>query len=100
MVPRTFSDGPYLPVVAPSTGRVARLLPAAVASPHAVHLLLGTNAVGNEGARTIADALVPGHGLKTLYLGSAATVSTCTGGELLSRPVTRHRLGEGTRSAR
>ncbi|MEU7833896.1 gala protein [Nonomuraea sp. NPDC049129] len=47
----------------------ARLLPAAVASPHAVHLLLGTNAIGNDGARTIADALVPGHGLETLYLG-------------------------------
>ncbi|GGT16184.1 gala protein [Nonomuraea spiralis] len=47
----------------------ARLLPAAVASPHAVHLLLGTNAIGNDGARIIADALVPGHGLETLYLG-------------------------------
>ncbi|NRQ30862.1 gala protein [Nonomuraea sp. NN258] len=47
----------------------ARLLPAAVASPHAVHLLLGTNAIGNDGARTIADALVPGHRVRTLYLG-------------------------------
>ncbi len=28
---------------------VARLLPVATASPHAVHLLLGTNAIGDEG---------------------------------------------------
>jgi hypothetical protein len=48
---------------------VARLLPAAVASRHAVHVLLGTNAIGDEGARTVADALEPGHGLETLYLG-------------------------------
>ncbi|GAA4572516.1 gala protein [Planotetraspora kaengkrachanensis] len=47
----------------------ARLLPVATASPHAVHLLLGTNAIGSEGARMIAGALVPGHGLRTLYLG-------------------------------
>ncbi|GII57127.1 hypothetical protein Pth03_55160 [Planotetraspora thailandica] len=47
----------------------ARLLPVATASPHAVHLLLGTNAVGSEGARMIAGALGPGHGLRTLYLG-------------------------------
>ncbi|MYV47330.1 gala protein [Streptomyces sp. SID2888] len=46
-----------------------RLLPVAAASPHAVHLLLGTNAIGDRGARTVADALVPGHGLRTLYLG-------------------------------
>ncbi|GAA2459588.1 hypothetical protein GCM10010191_94860 [Actinomadura vinacea] len=48
---------------------VARLLPAAVASPHAVHVLLGTNAMGDEGARAVAEALRPGHGLETLYLG-------------------------------
>ncbi|WP_242907076.1 gala protein [Actinomadura terrae] len=48
---------------------VARLVPAAVASPHAAHLLLGTNAMGDAGARAIADALAPGHGLSTLYLG-------------------------------
>ncbi|MBD2900276.1 hypothetical protein amrb99_92790 [Actinomadura sp. RB99] len=48
---------------------VARLVPAAVASPHAVHLLLGTNAMGGEGARAIAAALEPGHGVRTLYLG-------------------------------
>ncbi|CAL9599582.1 gala protein [Streptomyces sp. enrichment culture] len=47
----------------------ARLLPVAAASPHAAHLLLGTNGIGDEGARTVADALRPGHGLHTLYLG-------------------------------
>ncbi|MGW2746240.1 gala protein [Streptomyces sp. NPDC001450] len=47
----------------------ARLMPVAAASPHAGHVLLGTNAIGNEGARTVADALVDGHGLHTLYLG-------------------------------
>jgi hypothetical protein len=47
----------------------ARLLPAAAASRHAVHLLLGTNAIGNDGAAAIADALTHGHGLQTLYLG-------------------------------
>ncbi|MEU3520976.1 gala protein [Streptomyces sp. NPDC006654] len=48
---------------------VARLMPVAAASPHAAHVLLGTNAIGNEGARTVADALTDGHGLRTLYLG-------------------------------
>lgn len=47
----------------------ARLMPVAAASSHAAHVLLGTNAIGNEGARTVADALVDGHGLHTLYLG-------------------------------
>ncbi|WP_268986517.1 gala protein [Streptomyces sp. CC210A] len=48
----------------------ARLLPAAAASPHAVHVLLGTNAVGDDGARTLARTLTAGrHGLHTLYLG-------------------------------
>ncbi|XVQ08378.1 gala protein [Spirillospora sp. CA-255316] len=47
----------------------ARLLPAAARSPHAVHVLLGTNAMGDEGARSVAAALRPGHGLETLYLG-------------------------------
>ncbi|KIF02378.1 gala protein [Streptomyces sp. RSD-27] len=50
----------------------ARLLPAATASPHAVHLLLGTNSIADEGARTLAAALTaagPEHGLHTLYLG-------------------------------
>ncbi|MFG2122768.1 gala protein [Streptomyces sp. NPDC048710] len=47
----------------------ARLVPVAAASAHATHVLLGTNAIGNQGARTVADALVDGHGLHTLYLG-------------------------------
>ncbi|AQT76222.1 gala protein [Streptomyces sp. fd1-xmd] len=48
----------------------ARLLPAAAASPHATHLLLGTNAIADTGARTLAEALTAdGHGLHTLYLG-------------------------------
>ncbi|MEU0044556.1 gala protein [Streptomyces werraensis] len=59
----------------------ARLMPAAAASPHARHLLLGTNAIGDEGASTVARALAEGHGahethgpyeghgLHTLYLG-------------------------------
>lgn len=48
-----------------------RLLPAALASPHAEHLLLGTNSIGDEGAQALARALAerPGHGLHTLYLG-------------------------------
>ncbi|MER7734079.1 gala protein [Streptomyces erythrochromogenes] len=48
----------------------ARLLPAAASSAHATHLLLGTNAIGDAGARTLAEALAAdGHGLHTLYLG-------------------------------
>ncbi|MEU9138933.1 gala protein [Streptomyces sp. NPDC048404] len=50
-------------------GGAARLMPVAAASPHAAHILLGTNAIGDEGARTVADALTDGHGLHTLYLG-------------------------------
>lgn len=48
---------------------VKRLLPKAAASQHAVHLLLGTNAMGTEGAAVIAAALTPGHHVETLYLG-------------------------------
>ncbi|MGC0374325.1 gala protein [Streptomyces sp. SAI-229] len=47
----------------------ARLMPVAAASPHARHVLLGTNAIGDEGATTVARALTAGHGLHTLYLG-------------------------------
>ncbi len=47
----------------------ARLMPVAAASPHARHLLLGTNSVGDEGALTVARSLADGHGLHTLYLG-------------------------------
>ncbi|MFE9093506.1 gala protein [Streptomyces sp. NPDC007264] len=50
-------------------GGAARLMPVAAASPHAVHILLGTDSIGDEGARTVADALTEGHGLRTLYLG-------------------------------
>ncbi|MDE3724690.1 gala protein [Nocardiopsis sp. N85] len=46
-----------------------RVVPAAATSPHAAHLLLGTNAIGSEGARVLADALAGEHGLQTLYLG-------------------------------
>ncbi|HEX2316670.1 MAG TPA: gala protein, partial [Thermomonospora sp.] len=48
---------------------VARLLPVALGSPHARHLLLGTNGIGDAGAAALAGALTPGHGLETLYLG-------------------------------
>ena len=48
---------------------VLRLIPGVMASRHATHLLLGTNAMGDEGARAIAAALSPGHGVRTLYLG-------------------------------
>ncbi|GAA3192976.1 gala protein [Actinocorallia longicatena] len=44
---------------------LARLLPALFASSHAVHLLLGTNGLGDAAA----FALPEGHGLRTLYLG-------------------------------
>ncbi|MFC9912477.1 gala protein [Streptomyces sp. NPDC127197] len=53
----------------------ARLLPVATASPHAAHLLLGTNSLGDNGVRSVADALVAArdtgasHGIHTLYLG-------------------------------
>ncbi len=47
----------------------ARLMPVAASSPHARHLLLGTNAIGDEGASTVAGSLADGHGLDTLYLG-------------------------------
>jgi hypothetical protein len=47
----------------------ARIAPAAAASPHAVHLLLGTNNLGSTGAASVADALGPGHRMRTVYLG-------------------------------
>ncbi|RAY16722.1 gala protein [Actinomadura craniellae] len=47
----------------------ARVLPAAARSPHAVHLLLGTNALEDAGAGAVAAALAGGHGFETLYLG-------------------------------
>ncbi|MFG3343650.1 gala protein [Streptomyces sp. NPDC048018] len=56
-------------------GGAARLAPAALASPHAAHLLLGTNSLGDEGLRPLAEALTAarragtGHAVHTLYLG-------------------------------
>ncbi|MFD7131614.1 gala protein [Streptomyces sp. NPDC059894] len=47
----------------------ARLMPVAASSPHAAHVLLGTNSIGDDGASTVARALADGHGLRTLYLG-------------------------------
>ncbi|MFI9155030.1 gala protein [Streptomyces sp. NPDC053367] len=49
----------------------ARLLPVATGSPHAAHLLLGTNSLGDEGVRSVARALTADapHGIHTLYLG-------------------------------
>ncbi len=53
----------------------ARLMPVVAGSRHARHVLLGTNAIGDEGASTVARALASrngpheGHGLHTLYLG-------------------------------
>ncbi|MGW0783267.1 gala protein [Streptomyces sp. NPDC002913] len=49
----------------------ALLMPALARSPHAGHVLLGTNSLGDEGACSVADALrdVRGHGLRTVYLG-------------------------------
>ncbi|WP_406090821.1 gala protein [Streptomyces sp. NBC_01013] len=67
----------------------ARVMPALVRSPHAVHALLGTNSLGDEGARTVADALRGGHhSLRTVYLGcnrigaeGAAALSDALGGD-------------------
>ncbi|MEU2489530.1 gala protein [Streptomyces sp. NPDC012617] len=48
----------------------AGVMPALAGSPHAVHALLGTNSLGDEGARSVADTLREGgHGLRTVYLG-------------------------------
>ncbi|MFB6810223.1 gala protein [Streptomyces sp. NPDC056387] len=47
----------------------ARVAAVAAGSAHARHLLLGTNSIGDDGARTLADSLTAGHGLHTLYLG-------------------------------
>lgn len=46
-----------------------RVITAAARSPHASHLLLGTNSLGTAGIAALADALQPGHGMRTLYLG-------------------------------
>ena len=49
--------------------QAARIVAAAVGSPLVRHLLLGTNALGADGARAVAGALRPGHHVETLYLG-------------------------------
>jgi hypothetical protein len=46
-----------------------RVISAAAASPHATHLLLGTNSLGAVGVAALAGALTDGHGVRTLYLG-------------------------------
>jgi Ran GTPase-activating protein (RanGAP) involved in mRNA processing and transport len=46
-----------------------RVLPAAVGSPHAVHLLLGTNNLGATGVASLARTLTAEHRVRTLYLG-------------------------------
>ncbi|MFE4334178.1 gala protein [Streptomyces sp. NPDC056831] len=47
-----------------------RVMPAVARSPHAAHVLLGTNSLGDEGARAVADVLGrDDHGLRTVYLG-------------------------------
>ncbi|MFG2042381.1 gala protein [Dactylosporangium sp. NPDC048998] len=51
---------------------VTRVLDRVVGSPHAVHLLLGTNGLGAPGAAALAASLAPGHGVQTLYLGCNA----------------------------
>jgi Ran GTPase-activating protein (RanGAP) involved in mRNA processing and transport len=48
---------------------VRAVLPGVFASPHARHLLLGTNGLGNDGAAAVAGLLTEGHHVQTLYLG-------------------------------
>jgi Ran GTPase-activating protein (RanGAP) involved in mRNA processing and transport len=47
----------------------ARLARAAAGSGFVRHLLLGTNGLGDDGARAVAAALAPGHRIETVYLG-------------------------------
>lgn len=46
-----------------------RVITAAAGSPHATHLLLGTNSLGGAGVSALSGALAEGHGVRTLYLG-------------------------------
>lgn len=46
-----------------------RVVAAAVASPHARHLLLGTNSLGAAGVAVLTEALTDDHHVRTLYLG-------------------------------
>ena len=48
------------------TADIAR---AAAAHQNIKHLLLGTNAIGDDGAHALASVLADGHGLETVYLG-------------------------------
>ncbi|MFC4999919.1 gala protein [Dactylosporangium cerinum] len=51
---------------------VAQVLDRVVGSPHAVHLLLGTNGLGATGTAALASGLPDGHRVETLYLGCNA----------------------------
>ena len=51
---------------------VTQVLDRVVGSPHAVHLLLGTNGLGATGTAALASGLPPGHPVETLYLGCNA----------------------------
>ncbi len=46
-----------------------RVVAAATGSPHATHLLLGTNSLGAGGIEALAQALGDSHQVRTLYLG-------------------------------
>jgi Ran GTPase-activating protein (RanGAP) involved in mRNA processing and transport len=51
---------------------VTQVLDRVAGSPHAVHLLLGTNGLGATGTAALADGLPAGHRVETLYLGCNA----------------------------
>ncbi|MEV0128371.1 gala protein [Dactylosporangium sp. NPDC050688] len=51
---------------------VTQVLDRVVGSPHAVHLLLGTNGLGATGTAALASGLPHGHRVETLYLGCNA----------------------------
>ncbi len=51
---------------------VTQVLDRVAGSPHAVHLLLGTNGLGATGTAALASGLPRGHRVETLYLGCNA----------------------------
>lgn len=51
---------------------VTQVLDRVAGSPHAVHLLLGTNGLGASGTAALASGLPHGHRVETLYLGCNA----------------------------
>jgi Ran GTPase-activating protein (RanGAP) involved in mRNA processing and transport len=51
---------------------VTQVLDRVAGSPHAVHLLLGTNGLGAAGTAALATGLPDGHRVETLYLGCNA----------------------------